>query len=106
MEKLLDSFNLWREYGNKPELAPDLVAIQIATVPVKVHTLTGPVFITAKMFAEEVTRVTRSVPYLVRPHRTSKLGAPYENWQGLLRIKVSSWIPVEIMEYRDKSGDD
>ena len=81
--ELLDSSTSRSESGIKLEPASNLVAMQIATVPETIRTLAGPIAVTAKMVADEVTRVTQLVPFLVRPHGTSKPGAPYSNWQAL-----------------------
>ncbi|CCU76024.1 EKA-like protein [Blumeria hordei DH14] len=82
-KELLDSSISRRESGINLEPASNLVTFQIATVPVTINTLAGPSEITAKMVADEVTRVTKLVPFLVRPHGQCKPGAPYENWQAL-----------------------
>lgn len=81
--ELLDSSTSRSESGIKLEPASNLVAMQIAAVPEIIRTLAGPIAVTAKMVADEVTRVTQLVPFLVRPHGTSKPGAPYSNWQAL-----------------------
>ncbi|CCU82299.1 putative effector protein [Blumeria hordei DH14] len=82
-KELLDSSISRRESGINLEPASNLVAFQIATVLVTINTLAGPIEITAKMVADKVTRVTKLVPFLVRPHGQCKPGAPYENWQAL-----------------------
>ncbi|CCU82036.1 EKA-like protein [Blumeria hordei DH14] len=82
-KELLDSSALRRDLEIHLEPASNLVAMQIATVPETIRTLAGPIDVTAKMVADEVTRVTKLVPFLVRPHGTSKPGAPYSNWQAL-----------------------
>ncbi|CCU82344.1 putative effector protein [Blumeria hordei DH14] len=82
-KELLDSSTSRSVSGIKLEPASNLVAMQIATVPETIRTLDGPIAVTAKMVADEVTRVTKLVPFLVRPHGTCKPGAPYQNWQAL-----------------------
>ncbi|CCU77049.1 EKA-like protein [Blumeria hordei DH14] len=82
-KELFDSTLSRSESGIKLEPASNLVVSQIATVPMRINTLTGSIFITEKMVADKVTRVTKSVPFLVRPHGTCKPGAPYLNWQAL-----------------------
>ncbi|CCU79643.1 EKA-like protein [Blumeria hordei DH14] len=82
-KELLDSSVLRRDLEIHLEPASNLVAMQIATVPKTIPTLAGPIAVTAKMVADEVTRVTELVPFLLRPHGTSKPGAPYSNWQAL-----------------------
>ena len=89
-KELLDSSEERRESGIELEPASNLVALQIATVPLRINTLTGSVFIKEKMVADEVTRVTKSVPFPVCPHGTSKPGAPYENWQALFLRESTS----------------
>lgn len=66
--ELLDSSAARRESGISLEPASNLVVLRIATVPVRINTLTGSVFITEKMVAHEITRVNISVPFLVRPY--------------------------------------
>ncbi|CCU75625.1 EKA-like protein [Blumeria hordei DH14] len=69
-KELLDSSTSRSVSGIKLEPASNLIAMQIATVPETIRTLDGPIAVTAKMVADEVTRVTKSVPFLVHPHGT------------------------------------
>ena len=82
-KELLDFSVVRRNPEIHLEPASNLVAMQIATVPETIRTLAGPIAVTAKMVADEVTRVTQLVPFLVRPHGTIKPEAPYSNWQAL-----------------------
>lgn len=100
-KELLDSSMSRGESGIKLEPASNLVALQIATVPVTINTLAGPIEITAKMVADKVTRVTKSVPFLDRPHGYCKPGAPYENWQALFPRKST---PRPGFRFFDDSG--
>lgn len=64
---LLNAAESFHSIGGRLEEASDLVALQIPTVPVAIHTLLGRVQVTEGMVIEEITKFSKAVPVKVRP---------------------------------------
>ncbi|CCU82985.1 EKA-like protein [Blumeria hordei DH14] len=62
-QALLNAAESFLPIGGRLEEASELVALQISTVPVAIHTLLG-----------------RAIPVKVRPHGKTRLDAPYKSW--------------------------
>ena len=77
---LIESTEAFTPLGAKLEKASDLIVLRISTVPVALSTRLGRVQITEEMVINEISRITKAIPFKARPHGKSRLGAIQQSW--------------------------